>query len=204
MSLPETLEMDLRKAWVDRSIWLHMWLWYFCDEAVLARLRSLLNTYTRRKHSYKGKLQAWSLKSRWFPTCSMNSMLIRFSISLITRWALHWNILKYSQDRVWACLMEKWRWGVGLNTERSRVNVSASWDTTAGPHDRNLFRNSARFLPCVSIATPIRSWTIFYLSHLLTCSSDVLVTLNDTRGILKPATHDEHTNKFLQPESGHF
>lgn len=47
MSLPETLEMDLRKAWVDRSIWLHMWLWYFWDEAVLARLRSLLNTWRK-------------------------------------------------------------------------------------------------------------------------------------------------------------
>lgn len=29
----------------------------------------------------------------WRVTCSMNSMLILFSISLITRWALHWNIL---------------------------------------------------------------------------------------------------------------
>lgn len=47
MSLPETLEMDLRKAWVERSIWLHMWLWYFWDEAVLARLRSLLKTFRR-------------------------------------------------------------------------------------------------------------------------------------------------------------
>lgn len=44
MSLPETLEMDLRKAWVDSSIWLHIWLWYFWEEAVLARLRSLLKT----------------------------------------------------------------------------------------------------------------------------------------------------------------
>lgn len=53
MSLPETLEMDLRKPWVDTSIWLHIWLWYFWDEAVLARLRSLLKTWWGEKSPFK-------------------------------------------------------------------------------------------------------------------------------------------------------
>lgn len=44
MSFPDTLEMDLRNQDVDRSIWLHMCDWYFCDDAVLARLNNLLNT----------------------------------------------------------------------------------------------------------------------------------------------------------------
>lgn len=52
MSLPETLEMDLRKPWVDTSIWLHIWLWYFWDEAVLARLRSLLKTWWVEKRAH--------------------------------------------------------------------------------------------------------------------------------------------------------
>lgn len=45
MSFPDTLEMDLRNPDVDTSIWLHMWDWYFWEEAVLARLKSLLNTW---------------------------------------------------------------------------------------------------------------------------------------------------------------
>lgn len=45
MSFPDTLEMDLRNPDVDTNIWLHMWDWYFWDEAVLARLKSLLNTW---------------------------------------------------------------------------------------------------------------------------------------------------------------
>lgn len=57
MSLPETLEIDLRKAWVDRSIWLHIWLWYFWEEAVLARLRSLLKTCKEQKN----KVLKWRL-----------------------------------------------------------------------------------------------------------------------------------------------
>lgn len=52
MSFPETLEMDLRKPWVDTSIWLHIWLWYFWDEAVLARLRSLLKTWWEAERTH--------------------------------------------------------------------------------------------------------------------------------------------------------
>lgn len=66
MSLPETLEMDLRKAWVDRSIWLHIWLWYFWEEAVLARLRSLLKTC--RQLERKNVLRRGKLSFPWSKT----------------------------------------------------------------------------------------------------------------------------------------
>lgn len=67
---------------MDSSIWLHMWLWYFCEDAVLARLSSLLKTL----HVESGhETPAYSVTDMQQLTCSMNSMLIRFSMSLITR-----------------------------------------------------------------------------------------------------------------------
>lgn len=45
MSLPETFEMDFKNPDVETNIWLHICDWNFCDEAVLAKLNSLLKTY---------------------------------------------------------------------------------------------------------------------------------------------------------------
>lgn len=44
MSLPETFEMDFKNPDVETNIWLHICDWNFCDEAVLAKLNSLLKT----------------------------------------------------------------------------------------------------------------------------------------------------------------
>lgn len=48
MSLPETFEIDFRKPDVDTNIWLHICDWNFWDDAVLARLSSLLKTWRRK------------------------------------------------------------------------------------------------------------------------------------------------------------
>ena len=44
MSLPETFEMDFKNPDVETNIWLHICDWNFWDEAVLAKLSSLLKT----------------------------------------------------------------------------------------------------------------------------------------------------------------